>query len=196
MSRRALSSFGHIKAEKSVESWNTHRYRDELRALAEKSGAKRRFKCYVTLDNGNRFAGAEESQCPRDLEARKGQPTQMHVQSWSQKSPLVRLKKKLEAFQTAGRAELPERQLGIKKLTAEERRKIAAKAAASRWSNGVTLGATAMDHKTTDHDQTQDRNDDVVLMYPNNELRDQVCDVDDAYSMGELLRETFFDKGQ
>ncbi len=53
-----------------------------------------------------------------------------------------------------------------------------------------------MDHKTTDHDQTQDRNDDVVLMYPNNELRDQVCDVDDAYSMGELLRETFFDKGQ
>ena len=76
-----------------------------------------------------------------------------------------------------------------KRLTGERRSEIARMAAAKRWSPTKEVGD--MSNKTAqEHDSS--RGDRAVLMYPNNDLKDQVRDYDDTFSVATVLKETFF----
>jgi hypothetical protein len=82
-----------------------------------------------------------------------------------------------------------------KSLSPERRKEVAQKAATARWRNseGHDVVETSMDTKATEKRATRPQAGDVVLMYPSNQLGDQVRNYNDTLSVAEVIKREFFD---
>ena len=74
-----------------------------------------------------------------------------------------------------------------KKLDAASRKEIAKKAAQHRWGSRPQKWRVNMTDKTTQEQVARDQNDRVVLMYPSNQLGEQVRGFDETQDVSDLL---------
>ena len=83
-----------------------------------------------------------------------------------------------------------------KKMSPQRRREVAQKAACARWQNeeGTYSVESDMSTKTTKEGVARPQDDCVVLMYPSNQLGQQVREFKDTLRMSQVIQREFFDK--